>query len=835
MGKKLKVGKSRKDKFYHLAKETGYRSRAAFKLIQLNRKFEFLQRSNVIIDLCAAPGGWLQVASENAPMSNLIIGVDLVSIPPIRNVKTYQEDITTEKCRQVLKKELHTAKADCVLNDGAPNVGKNWIHDAFQQAELTLHALRLATDFLRKGGWFVTKVFRSKDYDALMWVFGQLFKNVHATKPQASRNESAEIFVVCQGYIAPDKIDPKFLDPKYVFQEVDKTPRPSIDLIHPEKKKRQREGYPEGDYTLFFSLPVTQFFSSDSYMDLLAQSSEIVLDSEEIKNHRLTTSEIKECIKDIKVLGKKEIKSVFLWRKKVKKDLEKAKETAEAGDDKSPDADTEDVAEEKDVDEMDEADIDELENLLEQKNKEELAAMKKAKKKVRKAQMKQKARIDMKMTIPGDQPDIQDDINMFDITKIRSRKELTDVEKGDLDKEDIFEDSDDEGKSKRRPREYFDKDVKKYRGVQAGDSTDEEEEMEEEPEFEENADSDAEEEDDEQNEDERPENANPLIIDLGETKRIRTDKQTAWFKKAAFADLDDDIEDDVDLEEYPNVAKKNKRKDKGENKSDEDEETNGQDTDERDSGFDMGSHDESGDDDDDSDDYDFEEAFNKNKKRKKRVAAKTSMIDGIEVVSKSSLDPSLQLDCEGLAIGTAMIESRKRKREIVDSAYHRYMFDDDHLPDWFVSEEKKHMRVQRPVSKEEMEEYKLKMKSVDAQPIKKIAEARARKKRKMLKRHEKARNKANAISDTIDTSEKEKWQQIKQIYKKAGLLSKAKQSVTYVVAKQGAGKKVRRPAGVKGHFKVVDGRMKKDVRAQQRSEAKSRGKKKPAHRGRVRK
>lgn len=134
--------------------------------------------------------------------------------------------------------------------------------------------------------------------------------------------ESAEIFVVCKGFRAPDKLDPKFLDPKYVFQEIDTEASTVKGLVTNERNKPKAGGYEDGVTMLHNEVLVSHFVSQENFVELLGKASEISFDDETIANHPLTTAEIKECCKDIKVLGRKDMKALLTWRKNIKKDLE---------------------------------------------------------------------------------------------------------------------------------------------------------------------------------------------------------------------------------------------------------------------------------------------------------------------------------------------------------------------------------------------------------------------------------------------------------------------------------------------------------------------------------
>ncbi|NXT95071.1 SPB1 protein, partial [Anhinga rufa] len=820
MGKKSKLGRSRRDKFYHLAKETGFRSRSSFKLLQLNRKFQFLQKARVLLDLCAAPGGWLQVASKFMPVSSLIIGVDLVPIKPIPNVVVLQEDITTEKCRQALRKELQTWKVDVVLNDGAPNVGASWVHDAYSQANLTLMALKLACEFLCKGGWFITKVFRSRDYQPLLWIFQQFFHKVQATKPQASRNESAEIFVVCQGYQAPDKIDSKFFDPKYAFKEVEVQAKSVSELV--SKKKPKAEGYADGDMTLYHCFTLMDFLKAPNPVDFLSKANEITLGDGELENHSSTTEELRQCCKDIRVLGRKELRALLNWRTKLRRFLaKKLKEQAKELDINLSSSEEEEGKEEEKkekkilpraaADEVVEEE-EEVELALAEMKAKELAELKRKKKKILKEQRKQRERVELKMDLPGVSIADDGDTSMFSLRTIHRTPLLNEMTRGDMASadalleagpgdDDIYISDNEEGDDVSLASDLDPEELLEIEARQRRLERERREQGAKRVKFK------------KQEEEEEEEEENPLLVPLEEKLELEERQTSLWFGKDAFAGIEDDADEDLELGQSQVLAERqcesqrDKATRKRQKKKVPQEEAPAEPPPAADTGANTGKvQDEWSSDDGSSDD-----GSSRDEERPLTlVGRKQGRVEpcGFEVVPiENPVKRARILDAEGLALGSVIATSKKARRDLIDDSFNRYSFNEDEgeLPEWFTEEEKQHRRKQIPVDRQTVEAYRQRWREINARPIKKVAEAKARKKRRMLKKMEQMKKKAEAIVSTVDISEREKVAQLRRIYKKAGL-AKEKRQVTYLVAKKGVGPRVRRPHGVKGQFKVVDSR-----------------------------
>ncbi|KAE9420037.1 hypothetical protein Angca_005657 [Angiostrongylus cantonensis] len=802
MGRKVKIGKQRRDKYYKLAKEAGFRSRAAFKLIQLNKRFEFLQNARATVDLCAAPGGWMQVAAQNMPVSSLIIGVDLVPIKPVANCITLQGDITTEKTTQAIKKELQRWEADCVLHDGAPNVGLNWVHDAFQQNCLVLSALRLATQILRRNGTFVTKVFRSSDYSSLITTFEKLFNRVHVWKPAASRLESAEIFVVCEKYLKPAKVPPEFLDHKKVFAEQDgnksQKQNPQTLLLGKKERKTKAEGYADETLSMYRKVDASTFIQSQvcvdvycvvliffefeffqEYLELLERYSEIILDQEKWRHASETTEEIRQYLRDLKVCGPRELRKLLRWRKAMRGILEKELKAVEKDNEMA-----------------------EIDKMIAQATEDERLALKKRKKKLLKTKAKILKRRQLKMIIEGDHADQVEDIELFSLKKVRRVSEINKLVSDSAEMPEEHSENDDdedvlcEGEWEIRER---------ANGTLQEESGD-----------------------------------NSNFWEITDSKLSQETQREAqgrkWFQKEEIAGLlsdeDDDIEIDI-VEKYMGRKIKSTHSNTGYFYHAFERTTitiisrncNNAfaDTDvilvsfECDKTSQLKRNSDMDRFDDDKQEKEIDCDDEEEERSDSKFTAEMAWDDGEaeDEAKKRRLTP------EQLALGELLIYSSKSAREVEEWGWNRYANNDEGLPDWFVEDEKKHYRKQLPVTKEQVEEYRKRLRELNARPCKKVAEAKERKRRKLLRRMETARKKAEGIVDNENLEPLEKVREMKKIY--AAASRKDRRKTELVVMTKGKKGRISRP---NGRYKLVDSRMKKDLRALKKKEkTRGRGKK----------
>lgn len=764
------------------------------------------------------------------PVNSMIIGVDLAPIKPIPRCITFQSDITTDKCRSTVRSHLKTWKADTVLHDGAPNVGTAWVQDAYSQAELVLQSLKLATEFLIEGGTFVTKVFRSRDYNSLLWVFNQLFTKVEATKPPSSRNVSAEIFVVCRGYKAPKKIDPKFLDARSVFAELsDPAPNNEAKVFNPEKKKRKREGYEEGDWTQYKEVPASEFIQTTDPIAMLGTLNKLSFEQKANGDLALatldklpeTTEEIRNCCADLKVLGRKEFRLLLKWRLRVREifGFSAKKEGHKKDKEQSQE---EEVAEVESMDE--EMKIqEELQRLKDQ----DTTKRKKDRRKENERKQKEIFRMQMGMTTPFElgleQSGPDGDGAVFALKQIDkagatsqfARGRMHIVQEAEL-KEESEEEDEESGsdgdaleaqldamyeeyqerkaaqdakyRAKRRRQEDPDGEWRGFSDNEKGNNSEDE--------VVEDEDSDQSSDDDEDDAD----SAKLITSTDGDAKSNGglTRRAAMFFDQDIFRGIDglDIVDEDsgIDVEEGAGSPAKDDESgmeveeapETGEVAMDQDPEV------ESDS------------------DEDFEivterkEDDNWEEHPQKAETMKNGRPD-IDIIT-----------AEAMTLAHQLATGAKTKADLLDEGFNKYSLrDTEGLPDWFLDDENKHSKLLRPITAAAATAIKEKLRALNARPIKKVREAKERKKMRATARLEKMRKKSALLLEDEGMSEGDKAKAVARMMARAA--KKQPKRKTTVVVAAGGNRGIRgRPRGTKGRYKMVDKRLKKDVRAEKR-------------------
>lgn len=192
------------DPYVARAHADGYRARAVYKLIEINERYKFLKNGQTVVDLGAAPGSWSQFIARTFPKTK-IFAMDLLEITPINNVEFYQGDFTSDDALRWLEEKLNMKNdndgvVDVVVSDMAPNTVGHQKTDHLRQMVLLEYAFDFACRALKTGGTFVAKSFTGGTTNELLKQIKQKFESVHHIKPESSRKDSVEMFIVALGY-----------------------------------------------------------------------------------------------------------------------------------------------------------------------------------------------------------------------------------------------------------------------------------------------------------------------------------------------------------------------------------------------------------------------------------------------------------------------------------------------------------------------------------------------------------------------------------------------------------------------------------------------------------
>ncbi|MCX8188564.1 MAG: RlmE family RNA methyltransferase [Nitrososphaeria archaeon] len=197
----MKLSQARRDFYRRKAKEEGYKSRAAYKLIELVKKYGLIRAGDYVIDFGCAPGGWLQVASKYVGLEGKVFGFDIKAVKiGLPNVFTYILDISSPDALDVVKRCV-LGEVNVVLSDLSPNISGVWEVDHAKQIDLTLKVIEMFPNILKQGGNCLLKVFQGPYLDLVRNRLKSIFDEVYLTKPSASRKESSELYFVCLSYL----------------------------------------------------------------------------------------------------------------------------------------------------------------------------------------------------------------------------------------------------------------------------------------------------------------------------------------------------------------------------------------------------------------------------------------------------------------------------------------------------------------------------------------------------------------------------------------------------------------------------------------------------------